>query len=391
MIEGLSCSTTYHFRAVAANSFGTSYGNDRQFSTVSCPSSGEPTFTRITDMTTPRYFPCVAKLGDGRVLIVGGTGTGHDNPLSSAELYDPATRTFAPTGSMTVPRARPACVTLSDGRVLVAGGATARFNFTNSAEVYNPVTGTFTAEGNMTSVRGEGWHALAVPGGALLFGGTYEGNYGTATAAVDRFDAATNSFSRVGTLDAARRDYTAHMLSDGTALLAGGVLRYDLPVSLTSELYNVSTNQPISIGQPSSTARSRAWSAAGLPGSDVLVTSGAGVPSEVYRRTTHSFESLNGAPSLYGNDFAGAVSLPDGKVVLFGYGRAPGQGGRVAEIFDPSDSTFTTVGPTAFQSECPGYATVLLGDGTVLLTGGGTPGNCGQGIRVAEIFNSNGL
>jgi len=349
-------------------------------------STPHPTFTRISDMMAPRSFPCAAKLGDGKVLIAGGTGTGHDNPLSSAELYDPATRTFVLTGNMTVPRDRPACVTLPDGRVLVGGGATALFSYTNSAEVYNPASGTFTAVGNMTTPRGEGWHAFAVPGGALLFGGTYEGSYGTATPAVDRFDVASSLFSRVGTLAAARRDYTAQMLSDGTALLVGGVLRYDLPVSLAAELYNVSTSQPISIGQPTYAPRVRSWSSTVLPGGDVLVTSGAGFPSEIYRRATRVFQAVNGAPSLYATDYADAVSLSDGKVLLLGYGRASGQGGRIAEVFDPAGGIFTTVEPMKFSSECPGYAATVLNDGTVLITGGGTPGNCGKGIPVAEIF-----
>jgi Kelch motif len=355
------------------------------------PGTSVPGFSRISDNAAPRHFHCAAKLDNGKVLIVGGYGTGTSNPLSSAELYDPATHTFAPTGSMNVSRGRPQCVTLSDGRVLVGGGATAPFTYTNSAEVYNPTTGTFTTVGNMTTPRGEGWHAFAVPGGALLFGGTFEGIFGTATAAVDRFDSGSNAFSQVGTLLGARRDHNVQMLADGAALLVGGVLRFDLPVSPTAELYDLSTNQPIAIGQPIHTPRVRSWSSAVLPGGDVLVTSGAGFPSEIYKTASRSFEALNGAPTLYAADFGSAVSFSNGKVLLLGYGRASGQGGRIAEIFDPAGGTFTAVGPMAFPSECQGYAATALDDGTVLITGGGTPGNCGQGTPVAEIFNPNDL
>jgi peptidase M23-like protein/Kelch motif protein len=346
----------------------------------------EASFTRISDMTSPRVFPCAARLTDGKVLIAGGHGTGTSNPLSSAELYDPATRTFASTGSMNIARGRPQCVALSDGRVLVAGGVIAPFTYTSTAEVYNPATGTFTGAGNMTTPRGEGWYALAVPGGALLFGGTFEGTFGTATAAVDRFDSGSNSFARVGTLLGARRDYTAQMLGDNTALLVGGVLRYDLPVSPTAELYDISTNQPISIGQPNNSPRVRGWGSAVLPGGDVLVMSGGGFPAEIYRRASRSFEAIAGAPALYASDFGSAVSLSNGRVFLLGYGRASGTGGRIAEIFDPAGGTFTALGPMAFPSECQGYVATALVDGTVLVTGGGTPGNCGQGTAVAEIF-----
>ena len=35
-ISGLTCGSTYHFRAVATNSFGTSTGSDRAFITAPC-------------------------------------------------------------------------------------------------------------------------------------------------------------------------------------------------------------------------------------------------------------------------------------------------------------------------------------------------------------------
>src|SRR5439155_902757 len=47
-ISGLAASTAYHFRIVATNSGGTSYGNDRTFTTLSA--SGPPVVT--TNPTT---------------------------------------------------------------------------------------------------------------------------------------------------------------------------------------------------------------------------------------------------------------------------------------------------------------------------------------------------
>jgi predicted component of type VI protein secretion system len=56
-------------------------------------------------MTTDRGGEGVARLGDGRVLVVGGFGSGASvGALASAELYDPKTGKFSPTGSMGGPR-----------------------------------------------------------------------------------------------------------------------------------------------------------------------------------------------------------------------------------------------------------------------------------------------
>ncbi len=43
-VSGLTCNTTYHYRLVATNSGGTSYGSDKMFTTSSCPVT-KPTVT----------------------------------------------------------------------------------------------------------------------------------------------------------------------------------------------------------------------------------------------------------------------------------------------------------------------------------------------------------
>jgi hypothetical protein len=93
-------------------------------------------FAPTGSMTTPREVPATL-LTDGRVLVAGGP-----DPLgvrlTSAELFDPKTGSFTPTGSMTVPRYWPSLARLADGRVLVLGFSSADGSTTgaDSAELY---------------------------------------------------------------------------------------------------------------------------------------------------------------------------------------------------------------------------------------------------------------
>ncbi|MBM7112174.1 kelch repeat-containing protein [Archangium primigenium] len=72
-------------------------------------------------------------LSDGQVLEVAGTRT---PDAVSAERYDPGTGTWRAV-PMNQSRGRPAVARLADGRVLVVGG-TASGAYLSSAELYTP-------------------------------------------------------------------------------------------------------------------------------------------------------------------------------------------------------------------------------------------------------------
>ena len=83
-----------------------------------------------------------AVLPDGLVLLAGGYEVSHGS-LASALLYNPETGTFSPTGSMITPRDNAGVARLADGRVLVLGGDSGRVDgdkvvgsITDTAEIY---------------------------------------------------------------------------------------------------------------------------------------------------------------------------------------------------------------------------------------------------------------
>ncbi len=99
-------------------------------------------FTKLPgEMTSPRYFPVLATLPSGKVLIAGGAT--ETAPLRSAELFDPASGRFEGiTAQMTVERREAASLVLPGGKVLIAGGENESESW-HSAELFDPASTTF--------------------------------------------------------------------------------------------------------------------------------------------------------------------------------------------------------------------------------------------------------
>ena len=87
-------------------------------------------WTATASMSTARGSMTATRLGNGRVLVVGGAD------VLTAELYDPPTGTWLPAGTLGEPRGLHVAVRLADGRVLVAGGG----RYSARAELYDPAT-----------------------------------------------------------------------------------------------------------------------------------------------------------------------------------------------------------------------------------------------------------
>jgi hypothetical protein len=180
-------------------------------------------FTRTGSMAQGRAEHTATLLVDGRVLITGGFGGG-TLPLSSAEIYDPATGEFTATGSMTVERQYHTATLLPNGKVLIAGGLDAESHVLASAELFDPDTGTFTATASMTTPRE--WHtATLVPdadNGKVLITGGIGADQATALASAEIYDPATNTFTPTGSMKTARHRHTATELIYGQVIVAGG-------------------------------------------------------------------------------------------------------------------------------------------------------------------------
>jgi len=183
------------------------------------------------EMVTRRWGHTATKLGDGRVLLVGGVAAGTGEATASAELFDPVAEAFTATGDLSEARAYHAATLLEDGRVLVVGGDNATAGILASAELYDPRTGSWTrAAGGLATARTDVVALRLGSGEVLVAGGLAEGV--SATASVELFQPATRTFrASAQALPAARTGHGAHLLPDARVLLVGGDPGNGFPVA----------------------------------------------------------------------------------------------------------------------------------------------------------------
>jgi Putative Ig domain/Galactose oxidase, central domain/Kelch motif len=270
-------------------------------------------------------------LPSGKVLLVGGddaTNSSTGNPLATAELYDPASGTFSPTGNMAHARALANAVLLANGKVLVAGGVGLNGDL-NSAEIYDPATGLFTLTGNLNQARAR--HTMTVlPNGTVLIAGgrTFSGAPVTVFASAEIFDPAANNgvgaFTAIGSMNTPRDEERATLLANGKVLLTGGFVSYQTGLSTSSaEIFDPATNTFTTTGNMSV---ARAHPTASLLADGTVLVAG-GVPdtgaTTPASPTADIFNPSNGTFSTTGSmtmqrEYAQATVLPNGNPLISG-------------------------------------------------------------------------
>lgn len=318
------------------------------------PKTGE--FSRTGAMTTDRGGAGIARLGDGRVLLVGGWGG------DTAEIYDPKTGKFSPTGSLDSPREGATATLLMDGRVLVAGGDNPLVmgwspNFVamayrpgarggnevhrtavgpamlSTAVLYDPQTGKFTPTGSMTIGRA-GHTATRLADGRVLMVGAGD-MYHSSSALAEIYDPGTGKFSQTGSLPFAGAGFHTALLADGRVFVAGGDIVHD-----SVELYDPKTGEFSIAGTVAQNRRS--YSSTLLADGRVLLAGGYSDPPLAVEPTPSVGNSCviydpatgqlspTGSMSMARLD-ATAILLADGRVLIAGENASV----TSAEIYQP--------------------------------------------------------
>lgn len=219
---------------------------------------------------------------------------------------------------------------------------------------------------------GASLHASVVTADAqlLLIGGSRA--EGVLSNAVDRFDPATRTFTRIGALASGRSEHHALRLRDGRVLVLGG--QFSLNVRSMAELVDAQSGAVRAAGEH---ALPRTRHASGLLADGrVLVTGGTGRDSaEIWDPATERWRLLD-SRMAHERQHHTQTLLADGRVLIAGGACSPGAGYTLAEVFDPQTERFT---PLALQGDAAHprrylHAAHRLADGSVLVIGGSFQG-----------------
>jgi hypothetical protein len=232
--------------------------------------------------------------------------------------------------------------------------------------------------GSMAQARDFFTATVLSDGEVLIVGGVYKGTFiqfGLTSAEI--YNPASGAFRTTGSLNVGRYNHTATLLNNGKVLIAGGM---NSNTSLAStELYDpvAGTFTPSAnlycfcTPKPALLANGKVLFAGGYDGAKVVPT------AALYDPTSETFMptgSLN-APRA-GNS---ATLLGNGKVLIAGGGVLS------AELYDPAAGTFTLTGSLSAQRS--GHTATLLKDGNVLLAAGYGGTYNTDFLSSAELYN----
>ena len=290
------------------------------------------TWTRVADMHSPRWYPDLTELGDGRFVAISGNTTDESHWADTPEVFDPSTGQWtALTGVSTsqVHEAEyPFSYLLPNGNVFTIGPSEDKsFELNVNAK-------TWTQVGGSSGVI-NGSSVMYLPGKILYSGGAADLNPSTpanATTATIDLTAATPTWHQTAPMAHARMYHTLTMLADGTVLAVGG--------------------EPTS-GQTGSTE-----------------VSGGILPSEIWNPATQTWSPAAATGTTRGYHST-AVLMPDGTVLVGGSGHAnPGYAAQTtSQVYSPpylSKGARPTIGSVPGSVSYGSGFNVTMGDSSTV-------------------------
>jgi hypothetical protein len=203
-------------------SVGGANGNPNGIADVFLFDAAAESWVRQPDTPLGRYYPTSTRLPSGRVLIAAGTQSDGVTKNPKIELFTPpvsgaATGTIAVVGPDHATTFYPKQWVMPDGKLLQVTD--------NRAYRFDPSLRTWTALGvrPMTSTASGGLMVAGTPAGSsevMVVGGLQGGT--TGLSSVQRYNYATNAWSRTADMPTARANMNVVQVPDGTAFGVGG-------------------------------------------------------------------------------------------------------------------------------------------------------------------------
>lgn len=339
----------------------------------------------IAPMAAARAEPCMERLNDGRVIVVGGEEIGPHATSRLVEIFDPVAGSWSPGAASPLPLDRAACALLGDGRLLVAGGWTGS-EATDSSALYDPRADTWHPTGALRAPRADAQMALLADGTVLLLGGSSD----EPGAWAELFDPLAIQWSAVPEPLNTRDSFALTGLSDGRAVLTGG--------AVAAEVFDPSAGAWSSVGRMREAREQHGVVA--LPDGGVVAIggrgtywisgSGRGAVATSLGDLRSSAERLDPATGAWSSAsvekrarwFHTATPLADGRILVAGGVGAVGPMASAATL-SPASGSWTPAG--AMAEARSDHTATRLGDGSVLVAGGRS--SDGTASARAELFS----
>ena len=236
--------------------------------------------------------------------------------------------------------------------------------------------------GKMTTARGDHAASILSNGKILVSGGIGDWGAGQRSPAIgssEILDLTTKSWTSASPLNHPRYGHTQTVLNDGTLLAVGGSPNgvKDIP----PEIYTAS-NDTWTETSKMSYSRRLGHSATLMANGEVLVTGGLAevegnkriiAKVEIYNPKDGSWRLVS--DMTMPREKHKAVLLNNGKVLVIGSDNEEQyvRGVTTAELYDPDNDSWTGLGKL-MDEHAERFTAVLLNDGKVLVSGGGTKG-----------------
>lgn len=195
-------------------------------------------------LSAGRYYPGLARLSDGALLIMGGGMAPDAARTNTCELFDPATETWSFTGSMFNGTDYPPSALLYTGEVLATWWP---------PQLYNPTNGQWRLTGDFNQPD-RGWpghcdHSMVLlADGRALVAGIRKGP-GNNTVMGEIYDPTTETWTLTSNPGLIRSQPEVTQLPDGKVLVAAGEKQQDSPPAANvlgvvkwTDLYDPATN-----------------------------------------------------------------------------------------------------------------------------------------------------
>jgi hypothetical protein len=274
-------------------------------------------------------------LQDGRLFVAGGHAGNQSDGLISSAVYDPVMNTWTKMSDMNAPRWYPTNTTLPNGDVLVVSGYTTTGNFNTLPQIWHPATNTWL---NLTNAQ------LMQPLYPMMFVAPNGNVFNAGPSQITRFlnTSGTGAWTTVGNLNyAGTRDYGSAVIFDGKVLIAGGDGSGNGPATNTAEMIDLTATTPTWQSTSSMSIARRQFNLTLLADGKLLASGGSGgfgfdnqnlpvYSTEMWDPSTGTWTTMDSI-SVYRGYHSTALLLPDGRVLSAG----GEQTGASAEIYSP--------------------------------------------------------